>query len=90
MVTELLGDKIANISLYDLNPININNIDWNYKEKVKIVNLWKNAYKDEDIFMTCTVSKEPYIDIRSKKESLQLNVSLRDYKTDIYDYVRGT
>lgn len=89
MVTDLLGDKISKIFLYDLKPININSIDSPYKEKVQVVQCWQDAYKDADIFMTCTVSKEPYIDIKPKKGSLQLNVSLRDYKTDIYEYVEG-
>lgn len=89
MVTELLGYKIANIFLYDLNPIDINSVDSVYKDKVHIVKNWQEAYKDSDIFMTCTVSKESYIDMRPKKGSLQLNVSLRDYKTDIYEYVKG-
>ncbi|WP_291584160.1 2,3-diaminopropionate biosynthesis protein SbnB [Clostridium sp. UBA6640] len=89
MVTDLLGDKIDNIFLYDLNPIDADSIDSKYKEKVQVVQCWQDAYKDADIFMTCTVSKEPYIDMEPKKGSLQLNVSLRDYKTDIYDYVKG-
>lgn len=89
MVTELLGDKIANIFLYDLNAIDINTINSAYKEKIHIMGCWKDAYKDADIFMTCTVSKEPYIDMKPKRGSLQLNISLRDYKTDIYDYVKG-
>ena len=37
--------------------------------------------------MTCTVSKSPYIDLPPKKGSLQLNVSLRDYKAEIRNYV---
>ena len=89
MVTDLLGDKIDNVFLYDLNTIDIESIDYKYREKVQVVQCWQDAYKDADIFMTCTVSKEPYIDMKPKKGSLQLNVSLRDYKTDIYDYVKG-
>ncbi len=89
MVTDLLGDKISKIFLYDLKPIDINSIDSKYKEKVQVVHCWQDAYKDTDIFMTCTVSKEPYIDIKPKKGSLHLNVSLRDYKTDIYEHVKG-
>ncbi|NBI31161.1 2,3-diaminopropionate biosynthesis protein SbnB [Chengkuizengella marina] len=89
MVTELLGDKIANIYLYDLNPIDKNSIDSIYKEKIHISDCWQDAYENSDIFMTCTVSKEPYIDMKPKVGSLQLNISLRDYKTDIFEYVKG-
>lgn len=89
MITELLGNKITKIFLYDLNPIDINSIESEYRERAQVVNCWQDAYKDADIFMTCTVSKQPYIDMKPKKGSLQLNVSLRDYKTDIYEYVKG-
>lgn len=89
MITELLGDKISNIFLYDLNQIDENCINSIYKEKIHVVDCWQDAYKESDICITCTVSKEPYIDMKPKKGSLQLNVSLRDYKTDIYQYVKG-
>ena len=36
------------------------------------------------------MAKESYIDKEPKKVSLQLNISLRDYKTDIYDYVKDS
>lgn len=88
MVTHLLGDKIDNIFLYDLKPIDKDNINSIYKDKIHVMNSWQEAYKDADVFMTCTVSKEPYIDMKPKLGSLQLNVSLRDYKTDIYEYVK--
>lgn len=89
MITNLLGDCIKNIFLYDLRPIDKKSIDSEHKEKVRIVDSWEEAYKDADIFITCTASKEPYIDMKPKPGSLQLNVSLRDYKTSIYEYVKG-
>lgn len=89
MITSLLGNKINKIFLYDLKPINIEDIDIEYKDKVQVVQQWQDAYNDADIFITCTVSKEPYIDTKPKKGSLQLDVSLRDYKTDIYEYIKG-
>lgn len=88
MVTELLGDKISNIYLYDLNPIEKSTIHSEYIDKIHITENWEDAYKESDIFITCTVSKAPYIDMSPKKGSLQLNISLRDYKTDIYSYVK--
>lgn len=88
MVMELIGEKIAKVFLYDINPIDKNNIHAIYTEKVHIVNCWQDAYENADIFITCTVSKESYIDIKPKTPSLQLNVSLRDYKTEIYEYVK--
>ena len=90
MCTDLLAGKIDRIFLYDIRDIDASTIDASIRDKVTIARSWEEAYVDADIFMTCTVSDAPYIDKAPKKRSLQLNVSLRDYKTDIYDYVRDT
>ena len=50
------------------------------------MNSWEEAYTNADNFITCTVSKEPYIDKKPKDSSLHLNVSLRDYKTDVFPW----
>ena len=89
MVTELLKDKVANVSLYDLRGINADAVESSYKDKIRIADSWQDAYRDADIFMTCTVSKAPYIDEKPKAGSLQLNVSLRDFKVDICDYTKA-
>ena len=89
MCTELLQDKVANVCLYDLRGINLDAIESPYKDKITVTDNWQDAYRDTDIFMTCTVSKAPYIDEKPKAGSLQLNVSLRDYKVDIYDYTKA-
>lgn len=88
MITGIMGENISNIYLYDLNAINRSQIKSPYKEKVHIMDCWQDVYSESDIFITCTVSKEPYINKKPKIGSLQLNVSLRDYKTDIYEYVK--
>lgn len=89
MCTELLRDKVAKVCLYDLRGINLDVIDSPYKHKITVTDKWQDAYRDADIFMTCTVSKAPYIDEKPKAGSLQLNVSLRDYKVDICDYTKA-
>jgi ornithine cyclodeaminase len=89
MCTELLNNKIDNIYLFDLREISLDKIDSPYKDKIIVTKNWQDAYRDTDVFITCTVSKAPYIDERPKTGSLQLNVSLRDYKVDIYDYIKA-
>lgn len=84
----LLADKIENIYLYDIREIDRSLIDPEIADRVKVVDSWQEAYREADIFMTCTVSKEPYIDLPPKKGSLQLNTSLRDYKTVIFEQVK--
>lgn len=86
MCTEILKDKIANIYLYDLREIDPDTITGPYKDKTIVTESWQDAYRDADIFITCTVSKAPYVDEKPKPGSLQLNCSLRDFKADILDH----
>ncbi|MCP5106538.1 MAG: 2,3-diaminopropionate biosynthesis protein SbnB [bacterium] len=90
MCNSLFGDKILKIYLYDLREIDKDAIDFPGKDKIVVARSWQEAYDDADVFITCTVSKASYIDKPPKKGSLQLNVSLRDYTTGIYDYVRDS
>ncbi len=89
MATNQLGDKIKKISLYDIRGVDTGVIDKSIKDKVVVADSWQDAYKDTDIFITCTVSKEPYVDLPPKEGSLQANVSLRDYKVNILDYTKS-
>lgn len=88
MCTTLFGDRLSKISLFDLRKIDKSAIDFADKDKIMVAGSWEEAYSDADVFITCTVSNAPYIDKPPKKGSLQLNVSLRDYKTDVFDYVK--
>ncbi len=88
MCMEMFGDKIEKFFLYDLRPVNLDGMDLPGKEKIVVTDNWRDAYTQSEIFMTCTVSKAPYIDIRPPKGSLQLNISLRDYTTSIFEYVK--
>ncbi|MEW5691944.1 MAG: 2,3-diaminopropionate biosynthesis protein SbnB [Candidatus Hydrogenedentota bacterium] len=89
MCTELLQDKIDKISIFDIREIDSDTIKGPYKNKTSIVKTWQEAFRDMDIFITCTVSKAPYVDEKPKDGSLQLNVSLRDYKVNILDYTKA-
>jgi 2,3-diaminopropionate biosynthesis protein SbnB len=89
MCTEVMKGKIGTIYLYDLREIDPDTISGPYKDKTIIAKSWQEAYRDKDIFITCTVSKAPYVDEKPKPGSLQLNCSLRDYKVDILDHTRA-
>jgi ornithine cyclodeaminase len=89
MCHSLLGDNIENVFMYDLKGVNRELIADDLNEKVVEVSSWQEAYEDADIFITCTVSKDRYIDKQPKAGSLHLNVSLRDYKSDVYPWFAG-
>ncbi len=87
MINALLTDQISKIKIFDLRPIDLTLIDPALRKKVQVVSSWQEAYADADIFMTCTVSKERYVDLAPKPGSLQLNVSLRDYKPEVLQQI---
>lgn len=90
MCEEMFGDKISKVLLYDLKNIDWKNVNSDKKDKIVIAKNWTEAYTESDIFITCTVSKERYIDRKPKPGSLLLNVSLRDYKLDIFPFVKDS
>ena len=83
MVTSILGGKLTTLYLFDTGTITNIGVSEFTRSKVKVVSSWEEAYDKSDIFITCTVSKEGYIDRQPKEGSLQLNVSLRDYKPEM-------
>jgi len=88
MCAEVLGDRCTKIILYDLNGVNTDLIDDDIRQLARVVDSWEQAYDESDIFITCTVSKERYIDRQPKPGSLHINVSLRDYKTEVYHWFK--
>ena len=90
MCSELFSNQISQFFLYDIKGINESVIDENLKSKVTVCKTWQEAYTDADIFITCTVSEDRYIDKRPKSSSLHLNVSLRDYKPNVFDWFKDS
>lgn len=88
MCMALLGDAIHRVTLYDIRPIDLDDME-EHRDRIRIADSWEEAYLDADIFITCTVSSGPYIDRSPKPGSLHLNVSLRDYKTSVYPSFAG-
>lgn len=87
MIEDLLGNRINQVSIFDIRNVDTKHISESIKSKVKICKSWEEAYIDADIFITCTVSDKPYIDKKPKVGSIHLNVSLRDYVADYRDFV---
>jgi len=85
MCLALLKDRISIVVVHDIRPVDLSAFA-EYAGMLKVVEKWEDAYLDADILITCTVSSEPYIDKQPKPGSLHLNVSLRDYKTEVYPW----
>jgi N-[(2S)-2-amino-2-carboxyethyl]-L-glutamate dehydrogenase len=88
MCLSLLEDADAEFLIYDLKKPAAEQFTEEEWKKVTVVDSWEEAYTDADIFITTTCSKERYIDKKPKPGSLHLNVSLRDYKANVFDWFR--
>jgi 2,3-diaminopropionate biosynthesis protein SbnB len=88
MCNAILGNMVEKFFLYDLREIDQDRIDFPDKHKIHIAHNWQEVYENSDVFITCTVSKEAYVNQRPKEAALLLNVSLRDFKPEIYEYVK--
>jgi 2,3-diaminopropionate biosynthesis protein SbnB len=88
---EIFGDRISKVFLFDKRPV----IDYdseviNNDPKIVLCECWEQAYEESDVFISCTVSDQTYIDKKPKKGAFLINVSLRDYKPNIYPYVKDS
>jgi len=83
MVHELLGDRLDEILVYDIKHVDTSDLSSELQSVVRPVTSWEETYTDADIFITCTVSSDRYIDKEPKEGALLLNVSLRDFKGEI-------
>lgn len=83
---DMYFDHIEQIFIYDIRDVLINAIS---TDKVELVNTWQEAYLQSDIVITCTVSEQPYINLPPMAGSMLLNVSLRDYCTNIFEDLRA-
>ena len=86
MCNEILKNKINKISIFDIRSID----KYLLPSNASFVDSWEQAYLNADIFISCTVSKASYINKMPKPGSLHLNVSLRDYMVDVYDFFKGS
>ncbi|MGE7890632.1 2,3-diaminopropionate biosynthesis protein SbnB [Bacillus cereus] len=85
MCKNVLGDRLDKVYLYDIRGIDKQDLDSFNDMDIAISNSWEDVYLNSDIFLTCTVSKDRYINKQAQPGSLLLNVSLRDYQPDAID-----
>lgn len=87
MIADLLDDKLSEIRIFDIRPISPSAIPDVIKDKVIVTDSYVKAFTGADIFITATMSAEPYIDLEPNPGSLHLNISLRDYQDEFVNDV---
>lgn len=88
MLVGLFGEQIDTLRIFDLRGVDQALLPADLPFKVEIVDSWQNAYRDCDMFLTCTVSSAAYVDQEPKPGSMHLNVSLRDYKAMMRPFIQ--
>lgn len=74
-----MPERIGRVYIYDKKVIQETEIPMAFRDKVVILDNWQTLVDNSDIVITCTVSDKRYIDIPARKDTLHLNISLRDY-----------
>lgn len=82
MCAALLGSRLKQVYLYDLEPIQLDSVPEDLRSRTVIESNWRQVYRQSDVFLTCTVSDHRYIDERPREGMLLLHVSLRDYQPE--------
>lgn len=86
MVQYLLGDRLREFRIYDIKGVSETDPAI-LNDNVRICDTFNEVFEDADIFITATVSKAPYVDLKPKAGSLQMNISLRDFHASFLKYV---
>ncbi|UQZ36162.1 2,3-diaminopropionate biosynthesis protein SbnB [Paenibacillus sp. PK3_47] len=82
MAAALYGDKIERIRIFDIKGADLSKVPPPYAERAEVAESWEEVYQQSNVFITCTVSAERYIDVPPAPGSLLLHVSLRDYQPE--------
>ncbi|MDP3976247.1 MAG: 2,3-diaminopropionate biosynthesis protein SbnB [bacterium] len=80
MIEVMFGNQVQEYLVFDLIRPQVENLPGAVQNRTKICGSWKEVYQSSDIFITCTVSKERYIDQAPQPGQLIINVSLRDFQ----------
>lgn len=83
MLAALLGDRIGQVYIYDIRKADLAMVPPALQDQVTVCDSWERPFSAADVFITATVSRNGYITKAPKPGSLQLNVSLRDFKPGI-------
>lgn len=79
MSAALLGSRLKHVYLYDLEQVHLDTVPDALRSITVIEQDWRKVYRQSDVFITCTVSDQRYIDEHPREGALLLHVSLRDY-----------
>ncbi|WP_373232947.1 2,3-diaminopropionate biosynthesis protein SbnB [Cohnella sp.] len=89
MVSEVFGDRLRSVRLFDSKGIDPSTIDANLLGITHIAASWQEVYLSSNVFITCTASTDRYIDLLPAPGTLLLNISLRDYMPQIVQAVKA-
>ena len=83
MLNQWIGDRINHFYICDLSENCEETINsYNKKQNITKCQSWEEVFENTNLFVTCTVSSERYVNRKPKKGAIYLNISLRDFHPD--------
>lgn len=81
MLLQSFDSRVRNIYVYDKSPIDEKQLA-TLDPRIIVCSSWEEVYDKSNLFITCTVSSQRYVNRVPKKGGIYLNVSLRDFEPD--------
>lgn len=85
MLLDNYAHNINKVSLFDFKAPNLADFE-NSETPIHVTQNLEHSFKESDIVITATTSDKGYLNFMPKKNSLHLNISLRDYSVDMQRY----
>ncbi|MDD4628775.1 MAG: hypothetical protein PHE68_05280 [Candidatus Peribacteraceae bacterium] len=89
MIGAAFAQNTSSILLFDTKGIEKKSVPDIPGIENHICDSWLEVYEKADVFITCTVAHERYIDRKPRPGSLLLNVSLRDFQPEMFLYTKA-
>lgn len=88
MCVSLFKEKLSSLYIYD----KVMKKDDSFYQNVncQFVDTWEKVYLNSDVVITCTTSAHRYINLAPREKAICLNISLRDYCINTFDYFKDS
>ncbi|MCU6712242.1 2,3-diaminopropionate biosynthesis protein SbnB [Paenibacillus sp. J5C_2022] len=82
MCAALFPDAVSQVIAHDIRPVDLELVPPSLQAATSIADSWPALYRQCNVVITCTASRDRYVSLPPQPGSLLLHVSLRDYEAN--------